>query len=189
MFRPFAQLSDAPMTLLIRTREEPASVISGVRRVMAGIDHNAALECRALRRVMSDSLLSQRASFLTVAAFALVALVTAAFGLYGLISYRVNQQRKEIGIRLALGENPGSVLWGVQKRCLLLVSAGAGFIGLPAAFALSRLMAALLYNTPPAQPGAYVTVFLVFLGVGFAASFAPALRASRLDPAAVIRHE
>jgi ABC-type lipoprotein release transport system permease subunit len=188
MFRPFAQLPDAPMTLLIRTREEPSSVVASVRRVMAGIDHNAALECLPLRRVMSDSLLSQRASLLTVAAFAIVALVTAAFGLYGLISYRVNQQQKEIGIRLALGENPRSVLWGVQKRCLLLVSAGA-VLGLPVAFALSRLMAALLYETPPTQASAYVTVFLVFLGVGLAASFGPARRASRLDPAAVIRHE
>ncbi len=189
MFRPFAQLSDAPMTLLIRTREEPSSVIPSVRRVMAGLDRNAALECRPLRRVMSDSLLSQRASLLTVGAFALVALVTAAFGLYGLISYRVNQRQKEFGIRLALGENPGSVLWGVQRRCLMLVSAGAGLIGLPVAFALSRLLASLLYNTPPTQASAYVTVFLVFLGVGLAASFGPALRASRLDPAAVIRHE
>jgi ABC-type antimicrobial peptide transport system permease subunit len=100
----------------------------------------------------------------------------------------VNQQQKEIGIRLALGENPRSVLWGVQKRCLLLVSAGA-VLGLPVAFALSRLMAALLYETPPTQASAYVTVFLVFLGVGLAASFGPARRASRLDPAAVIRHE
>jgi hypothetical protein len=189
MFRPFAQLSDAPMTLLIRTREEPSGVIAGVRRVMAGIDRNAALECRPLRRVMADSLVSQRASLLAVAAFALVALVTAAFGLHGLISYRVNQQRTEMGIRLALGETPRSVLWGVQKRCLLLVSAGAGLIGLPVAFALSRLMATLLYNTPPAQTGAYVTVFLLFLCVGWAAGFGPAVRASRLDPAAVIRHE
>jgi len=188
MFRPFAQLSDAPMTLLLRTREDPASVIAGVRRLMGGMDRNAALECRPLRRVMYDSLLSQRASLLTVAAFALIALVTAAFGLYGLISYRVNQRQKEIGIRLALGENPASVLWGVQKRCLLLVCAGAA-IGLPAAFALSHLMAALLYNTQPAQASAYLTVFLVFLIVGLAASFGPALRAARLDPAAVIRHE
>lgn len=188
MFRPFAQLSDAPMTLLIRTRQDPSLAISEIRRQVAVLDHNAALECRPLRQAMSESILRPRASFMTVGAFASVALLTAAFGLYGLITYRVNQRQQEIGIRLALGARSGSVRWSVQKRCLMLVGYGAA-LGLPVAFALSRLMSSLLYDTSPTQPTAYVADFLIFMAVGLFASFGPALRASHMDPAAAIRHE
>jgi len=90
-----------------------------------------------------------------VAAFAILALITAAFGLYGLISYRVNQRQQEIGIRLALGSSAAAVRWSVQKRCLALVFLGAA-IGLPLAFALLRLMASLLYETKPTQLTAYL---------------------------------
>lgn len=125
---------------------------------------------------------------MAVAAFSILALITAAFGLYGLIAYRVNQRRREIGIRLALGAPARWIHWDVQKRCLMLVGAGAA-IGLPLAYALSSLMASLLYETQPSETGAYVVVLAVFLAVGFAASFGPARRASRMDPASAIRHE
>ena len=115
-------------------------------------------------------------------------MITAAFGLYGLISYRVNQRQQEIGVRLALGAQAGSIRWGVQTRCLLLVMAGAA-IGLPLAFALSGLMSSLLYATHPTQPSAYLAVLLIFILVALTASFGPARRASRMDPAAALRHE
>jgi ABC-type antimicrobial peptide transport system permease subunit len=105
-----------------------------------------------------------------------------------LISYRVNQRQQEIGMRLALGAPPGSVRWAVQKRCLMLVCAGLA-AGLPLAYGLSMLMKSLLYETQPAQPAAYGMVSLVFGGVALAASYGPARRASRLDPAAAIRHD
>jgi putative ABC transport system permease protein len=188
MFRPFSQLSDAPMTLLIRTRQEPALAISAVRRQVAALDRKTALECRSLRQAMSDSILRPRASLMAVGAFASVALLSAAFGLYGLITYRVNQRQQEIGIRLALGASSSSVRWSVQKRCLLLVGWGVA-LGLPVAFALSRLMSSLLYDTPPSQTAAYLVDLLIFITVGLLASFGPAHRASRMDPAAAIRHE
>ena len=176
------------MTLLIRTRQDPALAIAEIRRQVAAIDRNTALECRSLRQAMSDSILRPRASLMTVAAFASVALITAAFGLYGLITYRVNQRQQEIGIRLALGASSSSVRWSVQKRCLQLVCLGAA-IGLPVAFLLSTLMSSLLYNTAPTDASAYIAVLFIFLAVGIVASFGPALRAARMDPAAAIRHE
>jgi predicted permease len=188
MFRPFAQLSDAPMTLVIRTRRDPATAIADVRRAIWSIDRNAALEFESLRQAMADSIQRPRVSFLAFAAFAVIAMITAAFGLYGLISYRVNQRQQEIGIRLALGCPAGSVRWGVQKRCLVLVCAGLA-IGLPVAYALSTLIASLLYETRPAQASVYAVVLLVFAAVALVASYGPARRAARMDPAAAIHYE
>lgn len=188
MFRPFSQLSDAPMTLLIRTRGEPSAAAAGVRRQIWSVDRNAALEIQPLRRVMSASLLRPRASLFAIGAFAVIAMLTSAFGLYGLISYRVNQRQQEIGIRLALGSPAALVRWSIQKRCLMLVCSGLA-IGLPAAFALSTLITSLLYKTQPTQATAYAGVVLVFVLVALTASYGPARRASRMDPSAAIRHE
>jgi putative ABC transport system permease protein len=188
MFRPFAQLSDPPMTLVIRTKTDVQAAIPDVRKVISTIDKDAALEFLPLEQVISESILRPRASLLVVATFALVAMMIAAFGLYGLISYRVNDEQQEIGIRLALGAQPGSVRWAVQKRCLMLVFIGAA-AGFPSAVVLSRFMRALLYNTEPMELSAYAAVLVILAAVAFCASFGPALRASKMDPAAAIRHE
>jgi putative ABC transport system permease protein len=188
MFRPFSQLSDAPMTLAIRTKGDPAAAAMDGRREIWAIDPNAALEFQSLRQAISDSILRPRVSLLAFTVFALIAMITAAFGLYGLISYRVTQRQQEIGIRLALGCPTGSLRLGVQKRCLTLVGSGLA-LGLPVAYALSTLMRSLLYNTAPTQVSAYTMVMLVFVLVALAASYGPARRASRMDPAAAIRYE
>jgi putative ABC transport system permease protein len=188
MFRPFAQLSDSPMTLLLRTKGDPTAAIADVRRALWAIDAGTALELQPVRQAMSDSMLKPRAGLFALAAFALIALITAAFGLYGLISYRVSQRTLEIGIRLALGSPASAVRWSVQRRCLLLVCAGLA-IGLPAAYGLSNLIKSLLYETEPAQVSAYLAVLLLFVMVALTASYAPAQRAARLDPASAIRHE
>ena len=188
MFRPFSQLSEAPMTLVIRTKGDPVAAIRDVRREIRTVNRNAALEFQPLRQAMSDSILRPRAGLLAIAAFALIAMITAAFGLYGLISYRVSQRQQEIGIRLALGCPAVSVRWNVQKRCLVLVCSGLA-IGLPLAYALSTLMTSLLYETQPAQASAYAMVLLVFVAVALTASYGPASRASRMDPASAIRYE
>lgn len=188
MFRPFAQLSDPSMTLLIRTRHDSASVISDVRRCLQLLDSSVAVEPAPLREVMSNSILRPWASFLAVAAFSCVALITAALGLYATISYRVNQRQQEIGVRLALGARPAMVHWLIQRRSLFLVLAGT-FVGLPCAFALATLVRTVLYETEPAEPISYLAVILAFSLVSLIASFGPALRASRLDPSTALRHE
>ncbi len=188
MFRPFAQLADSPMTLVIRTKNDSVAATADVRRTIQAVDRDAAIDFQTLRSAMSRTLLGSRASLFSVVAFAVLAMVIAAFGLYGLISYRVNQRQPEIGMRLALGASPGHVLWSVQRRCLALVGSGLA-IGLPAGFALSTLMSSLLYETRPAQPSAYAMVVMVFAAVGAAASYGPARRAALMDPAAAIRHE
>ncbi len=188
MFRPYAQLADAPMTLLIRTRGDPAAASASVRREIWTLDPNAALEFQPLNRAMSDSIMGPRVSLLACTVFAGIAMITAAFGLYGTISYRVNQRQQEIGIRLALGCPASQVRWDVQKRCVRLVWVGLA-IGLPVAYLLSMLIASLLYETRPTQASACAAVLLIFSVVALAASFGPARFASRMDPASAIRHE
>lgn len=188
MFRPFTQLSEAPMTLVIRTHGDPATASSGVRREIWALDRNVALAFQPLSRAMSDSIMRPRVSLVAFTVFAAIAMLTAAFGLYATISYRVNQRHQEIGIRLALGCPAPAVRWDVQKRFLALVAGGLA-IGLPVAYALSTLIASLLYETRPAQASSYVSVLLVFGAVALAASFGPARRASRMDPASAIRYE
>ena len=135
------------MALVIRTKADPLAVIGDVRRQIAGIDRDAGLTFQPLRREMSKTILRPRVSLAIMAAFAIVALITAAFGLYGLISYRVNQRQQEIGMRLALGAPPGSVRWAVQKRCLMLVCAGLA-AGMPLAYGLSMLMKIATLRNP-----------------------------------------
>ncbi len=189
MFRPYAQLSDAPMTLVIRTKSNTsASAIADFRRAIWAVDREATLEFHPVQQTMADSILRPRASLAAFAAFATIAIVIAAFGLYGLISYRVNQRQQEIGVRLALGCPASAVRWSVQKRCLILVCSGLA-IGLPAAYALSTMMASLLYETQPTQASAYVMVMVVFVAIALGASYGPANKASRMDPSAAIRHE
>jgi putative ABC transport system permease protein len=176
------------MTMVIRTKEDPAAAATGIRREIWALDRNAALEFQPLSRAMSDSIMRPRVSLLAFTGFAVIAMITAAFGLYGTISYRVNQRRQEIGIRLALGCPAGLVRWEVQKGCLVLVSGGLA-IGLPVAYMLSTLISSLLYETRPTQATAYLSVLLVFVAVAVAASFGPARSASQMDPASAIRYE
>jgi len=188
MYRPFAQLTQAPMTLVIKTRGAPLVAASDVRSAIWSVNPDVALVLQPMREAMAHSILGRTASLSAMAAFAILAMITAAFGLYGLISYRVNQRQQEIGIRLALGATPANVRWGVQQRCLRLAGTGAA-IGLAAGYLTSGLMQSLLYETAPTEVSAYFAVALMFAVVALTASFGPAGRAARLDPAAAIRHE
>ena len=188
MFRPYAQLSDAPMSLVLRTKGDPTAASEGVRHEIWSLDRNAALEFQPLSRAMSDSIMRPRVSLLAFAVFATIAMLTAAFGLYGTISYRVNQRQQEIGIRLALGCPAGAMRWQIRKDSLWLVCRGLA-IGLPLAYLLSTFITSLLYETQPTQAEAYLLVMVVFVGIALAASFGPSRRASRMDPASAIRYE
>jgi putative ABC transport system permease protein len=189
MFRPYGQLTEAPMTLVLRTKSNPpAPAIADIRREIWAVDREATLEFHPVQEAMSDSIMRPRIGFMAFSAFAAIAMVIAAFGLYGLISYRVNQRQQEIGVRLALGCPASGVRWSVQKRCLLLVCTGLA-IGLPAAYTLSTLMSSLLYETQPTEADAYAMVLIVFAGIALAASYGPAHKASRMDPSAAIRYE
>jgi len=123
-----------------------------------------------------------------VALFAATALLLAGLGIYGTISYVVNEQRREMAIRLALGAQRGNILKMVLRQGLGLATAGAG-VGLVGALIVSHLMAGLLYGVSPTDLPTFVGVTLVLAAVALAASYIPALRAMRLDPITTLHSE
>jgi putative ABC transport system permease protein len=123
---------------------------------------------------------------LLLAIFAGVALVLAAVGIYGVMSYSVAQQTREIGIRMALGAQRGDVLKMTVMEGLKLVALGL-VIGLAAAFVLTRVMASLLFGISATDPVTFITISFVLLAVALLASYIPALRATRVDPMIALR--
>jgi putative ABC transport system permease protein len=123
-----------------------------------------------------------------VGIFALTALLLAAIGLYGVLSSDVVQRQQEIGVRLALGANPGAVLWMIVRRGLFTTAIGVA-IGMLAALALGRLVASMLYGITPADTITFAGAGLLLLAVAIVVSYLPALRASRVDPMRALREQ
>jgi putative ABC transport system permease protein len=141
-----------------------------------------------MEEIVSDSVARQRFSMLLLGAFAGLALVLAAVGIYGVMSYSVAQQTREIGIRMALGAQRSDVLKMTVGQGLRLVLTGVA-IGLAGAFVLTRVMATLLFGVSPTDPLTFVSISIVLIGVAVLASYIPALRATRVDPMFALRYQ
>jgi ABC-type antimicrobial peptide transport system permease subunit len=120
--------------------------------------------------------------------FAVLALLMACVGLYGTLSYNVARQVGEIGLRMALGAQRGAVVWMVLRRVLLLAAAGLA-ISVPAALGASQLVKSFLFETQPNDPGTLILAVAILVGAAILAGYAPAKRASRIDPLTALRHE
>ncbi len=188
MFRPYTQLTSPAMTMVVRTRLAGEATAESLRREIAALDPEMPVEVRRLPQTLAKSIERPRTGVMSVAAFAITALIIAGFGLFGVVSYRVNQRRKEIGIRLALGATPSAVRWEVQKRCLALVLGGLA-AGIPVGFAASSYLTAMLYRTAPTEVWAYGAVVAAFAAIAWLASYGPAMRAAKTDPAITLRYE
>jgi putative ABC transport system permease protein len=137
---------------------------------------------------ISDSLARQRFSTLMLGAFAVFALILAAVGVYGVMSYLVTQGAHDIGVRMALGASRGSIIGMVMRHGLELAVAGI-VIGLIGAAALTRLMAALLFGVSTTDLATFAAVPVILTGIAILASCIPALRATRVDPVVALREE
>ena len=136
-----------------------------------------------------DWTISQEVTFAKLCTgFAVLALLIACVGLYGTMSYSVARQVGEIGIRMALGAQRGAVVWMVLRRVLLLAAVGLA-ISVPAALSASQLVKSFLFDTQPNDPGTLALAGVVLLSAAMLAGYAPARRASRIDPLAALRHE
>ncbi|MFY9574025.1 MAG: ABC transporter permease [Blastocatellia bacterium] len=189
MFIPHGQNYAGKMTLIARTSGEPGNLAEALRQEVANIDSELPVYGVRTMPKFLDRILSGPKSLSALAAiFGLIALLMAAVGLYGVMSYSVAQRTREVGIRMALGARRGAVLRMVMKEGLLLVGTGIG-IGLAGAAAVSRLLESFLYGISPTDALTFVTIPFVLAGVALVASYIPARRATKVDPMVALRYE
>jgi putative ABC transport system permease protein len=141
-----------------------------------------------MEQLLSDSLLQQRFLTLLLAIFAALALLLAAVGIYGVVSYGVSRRTQEIGIRLTLGAQPGDVSRMIVREGLFLALAGTA-IGLAIAFVNSRWIESFFFEVKPSDPPTYIVVSVLLLATALAACLIPARRASRVDPMVALRYD
>ena len=177
------------MTLAVHTSRDPAGVTAEIRQQVASLDKNLPLyKVSTMEQLVSTSLAQPRLNLSLLMAFAALALVLAAVGVYGVMAYSVAQRTHEFGIRIALGAQAGDVWKQVFREGGVLAALGLG-IGLAASLALTRLMASLLFGVSPADPLTLCAAAAVLALVAFAACYIPARRATRVDPMVALRYE
>jgi ABC-type antimicrobial peptide transport system permease subunit len=178
-----------PAGIAVRTAVEPASIVPAVRQAIWSIDKNQPMwRVQTLEDIFARQLSTPTQSTALMGAFALLALLLASVGLYGVLSYAVTQRTSEIGVRMALGATSREILLTFGKRGLVLTLGGLA-IGLGLSIVASRFLDALLYGFRPDVIPTITVVSLILLGVAVLACLAPARRASRVDPVIALRSE
>ena len=177
------------MTLVIRSKNDPASLTAAVRREVGAIDKDQPLsEITTMDRLFAKAVAPQRFNMLLVGLFAVIALMLATVGIYGVIGYSVTQRAQEMGVRLALGASARDILRLIIGQAMLTALIGVG-IGLIAAFALTRVMSSLLYEVSATDPAVFAGLSVLLVGVALIASYVPARRATKVDPLVALRYE
>jgi predicted permease len=175
--------------LVVRTAGDPMKLAPVVRQQVWAIDANVpVVDVMTMEQRLAESVAPRRFQMLLFGAFAAVALVLAAVGIYGVISHSVSRRTHEIGIRMALGARPRDLLAMVIRQGMSLALVGAA-IGLVAALALARLMASFLFNVKATDPATFAGVSLLLVSVAFLAAYFPARRATKVDPMVALKHE
>jgi putative ABC transport system permease protein len=178
-----------PNDLVISTNVEPLSLAATVRKAVWEVDKDQPVSnIRTMADILSESVARQRFSMLLLGTFAAVALILAAVGIYGVMSYSVAQRTREIGLRMALGAQRSDVLKLVVGQGLKLVLIGVA-CGLVAAFILTRVMSSLLFGVSATDPATFITISLLLVSVAVLASYIPARRATKVDPMVALRYE
>jgi predicted permease len=189
LYSPHNQVSNSSMFLVVRSASDPAAMTSAVRGAVQSVDKDVPIyRINTMEKLISESVASKRFSMLLLGIFAAVALVLAAIGLYGVMSYGVSQRTHEIGIRMALGAQARDVLRMVVRQGMVLAIIGMG-LGLIGAFALTRVMQRLLFNVSATDPLTFIIVPLVLAAIAVLACYIPARRATRVDPMVALRYE
>lgn len=184
-----SQLSNPGVTFLVRTGGNPLSYVEPARRIVRGIDPLQPIAAaRALESILGENSARQRFSATLLAGFSISALVLAAVGIYGVLAYSLAQRTRELGLRMALGAEPGRIVRLVVGTGAQLVIGGA-IVGMAGALALTGLLKSLLYGIGPHDPWTFVMAPAVLLMVALVAAYVPARRAARLDPMDALRME
>jgi putative ABC transport system permease protein len=190
MYTPFLQhLWWRSLYLAVRTDRDPLSAVAATREAVWAIDRDLPVsQVKTMAQVMSESVAEPRTYTLLLGLFGGVAMVLAAIGIYGVIAYAVTQRTREIGIRMALGAQTRDVMKLIVKEGMTLALVGVA-IGLAASFALTRVMASLLFGVSATDPLTFTVIALVLALVGLLACYLPARRATKVDPMVALRYE
>lgn len=193
VYYPYQQDSSVGMasSVVVRTKNDPMSMSNVVRRELQAFEPGISIFfVRSMEQIAATSpaTFARRYPAMLIGLFAVVALLLAAVGIYGVISYTVSQQTHEIGIRIALGARPGNILGLVMKKGMGLTLLGVA-IGLVASFALTRLMSDLLFGVSATDPVTFAGISLLLSFVALVACYVPALRAMKVDPMVALRYE
>ena len=178
------------LNVVIRTTApDPTSVAGSVRQQIRELDADLPVyNVRTMQQRVDESLARRRFAMTLLTLFAALALGLAAIGTYGVIAYLVSQGTREIGIRLALGATPSQVVGMVVRAGMLVVAAGIT-TGLVCAFVVTRFMHALLFNVTPTDATTFTSIAGVLAAIAFAAIYAPARRAAKIDPLVALRND
>ena len=186
---PHLQVPNSDMSVVIRSNSDPRQLVDGLHDQVKKLDPSLAVaDIRLMDQVADASIATPRFLFFLVGLFAGLAIILAAIGTYGVISYSVSQRIPEFGLRLALGAPPGDVLRLVLAQAAKLALTGA-FAGVVVALALGRVLQSLVYNVSPADPLTFTAVGLGVILIAMAACYLPARRATRASPMIALRAE
>ena len=198
LFVPYPQVPDQlialaitllPVVWVVRTREEPLSMSAPVQEAILGVDSNQPVSnIRSMEQTMGAWMARSEFNTLLLSILAGVALLLAAIGIYGTMSYAVNQRTHEIGLRMALGAGGQQMLGLVVRQGMILAAAGV-VIGLGAAFGLTRVLAGFLFGIGTTDTSTFAGVAAMLALIAFVACYLPARRATRVDPMIALRHE
>jgi predicted permease len=187
VYRPLAQASSLSMALAVRTSGDPDALAVPLGRTVRAVDRDQPMfAVRTMQAIQDASTASRRFVIRLLAAFAILALVLSAVGIYGVMAYLVGQRRREIGIRIALGAGRGEVIGMVVRRAVTLTAIGL-LIGGVASLATGELLSGLLFQIAPWDPWSFTTIAGVLVLTAMVAAASPALRAARVDPVAAMR--
>jgi ABC-type antimicrobial peptide transport system permease subunit len=177
------------MSLVVKSTQDPAALANAVRGAVASVDRDEPITAvQTLNEVIEQYFGQQRLTLTLIGAFASLALLLALVGLHGIMAYSVAQRTQELGIRRALGASSEDIRSLVLGQALRLTGAGI-VLGIAGSLALTRLISGLLYGVKPTDPAVFAATAILFTLVALGASYLPASRAAKVDPAVALRYE
>ncbi len=189
IYLPHAQFPTSFNSIVVKTEDDPTAMTGAIRREIVAVDKDQAVfNVTTLEELMGESIQTRRFFMILLLVFAALALVLAAVGIYGVMSYVASQRTHEIGIRMALGAQAQDVLKLIIGNGMILTLIGVA-LGLAGAFALTRVMAGLLFGVTATDTGTFVAVSVGLIAVALLACYLPARRATKVDPLVALRYE